>query len=138
MPSRNGDVRPAASLGQLLSVTDELSMPLVPSTKSRSVRSQPGDDTSQLVNSTQAAERVRIGPLLAEFRVEIEDCCCHLGVDMTRRDSIDADLQVAKFAGEGAGHLEDGGFASVVGRPVVPLVWVMEKVRLVGLLCRFC
>lgn len=49
-----------------------------------------------------------------------------LGIDVARREGVDADLGLAKLAGHAATHLEDGRLGGVIGDPGVILRTMKE------------
>lgn len=67
------------------------------------------------MHSAKTTKRVRVGPLATKLGVDVEHGGGHLGVDVSWRDGVDANLARAKLAGHRAGDLEDRGLRGVVG-----------------------
>jgi hypothetical protein len=69
-----------------------------------------------LLRRGQTSKHVVLGPLVAALGVLDEELLNHSGDDITGRDSVDTDVVLAPLGGKVAGELDDGRFASVVGR----------------------
>lgn len=74
-------------------------------TESRCIRCKPRNDAAKLVRSSNPSKRVQARPLVQQIRSRIEKRPSHLGMYVTGRQRIHADLLASELACHTAGHL---------------------------------
>jgi hypothetical protein len=79
-----------------------------------SVTKQEDRSTTVLLGTRETTKHVLLGPLCLALRELNEQVRNHRRDNVTRRDSVDADVVLAPFSGEVARKLDDGCLASVV------------------------
>lgn len=79
-----------------------------------SIAEQKYGSTAIFLGDAESLKHVLLGPLLLSLRVVVKQVQQHLGQDITRRESVDADAILAPLGSQASGQLDNSSLGGVV------------------------